>query len=160
MCCNCLFNHPCPIFCPINLSCQGNEVINPVLTQSFGFFSNNDVGTIAANAIIPISLQEVSGDGISANTTTAGAINLLGGTYEISYFVQGIVPAGGTISTALRLNGDVISGSEIEQTQTPGDVVNMSKTIVFTTLLSGTLELFNSSEATTFDSASVFVRRL
>lgn len=158
--CNCVFNHPCPIFCPINLSCQGNEVVNPALTPSYGFFSNNDVGTIAADAIIPLSLQEVEGNGISASTTTAGAINLLGGTYEISYFVQGIVPDGGTISTALRLNGVVISGSEIEQIQTPGEVVNMSKTIVFTTLSSGTLELFNSSEETTFDSASVFIRRL
>ena len=156
----CIFNHPCPIFCPIDLSCRGNEVINPDLTESYGFFSNNDVGSILPNAIIPLSLQEVEGDGISASVTTFGAINIFGGTYEITYFAQGVVPENGTISAALRLNGVVLSGSEIEQTQTPGDIVNMSKTIVFTTLQSGTLELFNSADETIFDSASVFIRRL
>lgn len=158
---NCFCNHPCPIFCSINLTCQGNEVVNPVLTQSYAFFSNNDVGTVETNAIIPLSLSQVSGDSISASTTTDGAINLLSGTYEISYFAQGTVPSSGTISVSLGLDGTEIPGSEISQTLDLGSEVTMSKTILVSVTQESTLELVNnSSQTTNFDSASIFVRRL
>jgi len=158
---NCFLNHPCPIFCSTNLTCQGNEVVNPVLTQSFAFFSNNDVGAIETGAIIPLSLSQVSGDSISASTTTEGAINLLPGIYEVAYFAQGTNSPSSTISVSLELNGTQILGSEISQTLDVGSEVAMSKTIVISVAQESTLELVNnSSQTTTFDSASVFVRRL
>ena len=154
----CRFNHPCPIWCPCVRRVCRNEVVNPVLTESFGFFNNTAVVAIAENAIIPLSLVEVGGSGILPNG--AGAVTLAAGTYQVSYFASGTIPAGGTLSIKLRLNGVDVSGSVISATEAAGNVASLTQTIVLSTQLGGTLELVNNSTSTTFSLASMLIRRI
>ncbi len=154
----CRFNHPCPIWCPCARRVCRNEVVNPVLTESFGFFNNTSVGVVAANAIIPLNLVELNGSGILPNG--AGGVTLAGGTYQVSYFANGTVPAGGIMSVKLRLNGVDVPGSVISVTETAGNVASLTQTIVLTTQQGGTLELVNNSTATNFSLASMLIRRI
>lgn len=159
----CIFNHPCPILCPSNLACiGGNNIINPILpTNQYGFFNNTAPGGIATNAIIPVTLSVGIGTAITASTTTSGAVTLLAGTYEISYFVEGTIPSGGTISAKLSLNGTDVPGSTLTNTATAGNVVNLGKTIIITVNQTSTLQLVNTtSETTTYSNASMSIKRL
>lgn len=158
----CIFNHPCPIFCPINLACKGgNDIINPIITTDYGFFNNLSVGAVATQTIIPVGFVQGSGSGILPSTTTSGAVTLSAGTYEISYSVSGTVPASGTISAKLQINGVDVSGSTISATQTAGNAVNLSRTIVITIPQTSTLQIVNnSSDSTTYTNASLFIRSI
>ena len=158
----CIFNHPCPIFCPINLACRGgNEIVNPIITSDFGFFNNLSVGEIASQGIIPVGFVQGSGAGILPSTITSGAVTLSAGTYEISYSVSGTVPASGTISAKLQVNGVDVSGSTISTTQTAGNAVNLSRTIVITVPQTSTLQIVNnSSDATTYTNASLLIKNI
>lgn len=159
----CVFNHPCPIFCPfVNLACNGgNDIINPIITSDFGFFNNTVGGAIASQAIIPVGFVQGSGTGVLPSTTTAGAVTLSAGTYEISYSAAGTVPASGTISIKLQINGVDVAGSIISGTQTVGNAVNLARMIVITVPQTSTLQLVNnSSGTTTYTNASMFVRSI
>lgn len=153
----CRFNHPSPIWCPCARRVCRNEVVNPVLTESFGFFNNTAVGTIVANATLPLNIVEISGSGISSNG--AGAINLASGTYQVSYFASGEIPASGTLSLRLQINGSTVNGSAISSSEDVGDVESLTQTIVLRTA-GGVLEIVNNSSATNFSLASVLVRRI
>ncbi len=155
----CQFNHPCPIFCPsINLTCT-NEVVNPDFDNDFGFFNNLAVGTIASQAIIPVSL--VTSEGTSISSNGAGGVTLVPGSYEVSYLANGTVPASGTLSIKLQLNGVDLSGSVLNATQTAGDVVSLTQTMIISTTNTNTLNLVNnSSDDTTFTYASLSIRRI
>ncbi len=158
----CIFNHPCPILCPSNLGCiGGNNIINPILpTNQYGFFNNTAPGSIATNAIIPVTLSVGAGSDITTSPTT-GAVRLLAGTYEISYFAEGTIPSGGTISAKLSLNGTDVPGSTLTNTATAGNVVNLGKTIIITVNQTSTLQLVNAtSETTTYSNASMSIKRL
>ena len=154
----CVFNHPRPIFCPINLSCT-NEVVNPSFGNDFGFFNNLNVGVIDSQARIPASLVVSEGFSVSADGT--GAVTLIAGSYEVSYLANGNVPASGTLSIKLRLNGVDLSGSVIQINQTSGDIVNLNQTMIISILETSTLELANnSSDSATIQYASISVRRI
>lgn len=156
----CVCNHPCPIFCPfIDLTCQ-NEVVNPVVSSAFGFFNNLSVGAIASGAQIPVSLVILGGDG-GGIVPNAGGVTVTPGTYEINYFAGGTVPAGGTLSIGLTLDGVSVAGSQVSSTQSAGSTVNLTRTIVVSAIDGGTISLVNTSgEAATFSFASMFLRRL
>lgn len=157
----CCFNHPCPIRCPwiCPTACR-NEVVNPTFTESFGFFRNITPGTITSNAIIPLNLVQSGGSGISS--TGAGAISLAAGTYEVTYFANGTIPASGTMSIKLRLNGVDVAGSIISDTQDTGNISTLTQTIVLRVeSINGILELVNNSaDSATFSLASMFTRRI
>ena len=155
----CVFNHPCPIWCPqVNLECR-NDVVNPQFGNDFGFFNNLAVGEIAAQGIIPVSL--VTSEGISILSNGAGGVNLLAGAYEISYFASATVPAGGSVEIKLQLNGADVSGSAIATTASVGTNVNLTQTIIVSLLEGGTLNLVNNTgEAVNFSTASIAVRRI
>lgn len=157
----CVFNHPCPIWCPfVNLSCT-NDVINPILQNDFGFFNNLAVGAISTQSIIPVGLVVNRGPSITQSNTTAGAVNLLAGTYEISYLANGTVPAGGSMSIKLRLNGFDVSGSTLTTTQTAGNVASLTQTMILTVPQTSTLALVNNSaNTTTYSYASMSIKRL
>ncbi len=155
----CRVNHPRPICCPCARRVCRNEVVNPVLTENFGFFNNTAVGTIASNAIIPLTTVQTSGSGVVSNN--AGGIILAAGTYQVSYFANGTVPVGENISIALRVNGAELSGSKVTVTGTAGNVASLTQTIVIPLAQSGTLELVNSSlENVTYSLASMLIRRI
>lgn len=158
--CNCCcFNHPCPIWCPCARRACTNEVVNPVITESFGFFNNTSVGTIGQEDNIPLNLVQIGGGGI--NTNGSGSIILSAGTYQISYFASGTIPASGLISIKLRLNSQDVAGSIISATQTTEDTTTLTQTIVINVPQDGAiLEVVNNSTATTFSLASVFIRRI
>lgn len=158
--CNCCcFNHPCPILCSCARRRCTNEVVNPVLSESFGFFNNTAVGTIAQEDNLPLNLVQLGGGGI--NTNGAGAITLAAGTYQISYFASGIVPASGTVSIKLRSNAVDVPGSVISETQTVGETATVTQTMVINAPQDGAIvEVVNNSAATTFSLASVFIRRI
>ena len=153
----CRFNHPSPIWCSCARRVCRNEVVNPVLTESFGFFNNTAVGTIVANATLPLNIVEISGSGISSNG--AGAINLASGTYQVSYLASGEISASGTLSVRLQINGSTVNGSAISSSEDAGDVESLTQTIVLRTA-GGVLEIVNNSSATNFSLASVLVRRI
>ena len=157
-CCWC--NHPYPIWCPASRFCScSNEVVNPIDVSSFGFFRNTAVGTVGANAIIPLAIVQGGGAGISA--TGGGAIALAAGIYEVTYFANGTIPASGTLSIKLRLNGVDVAGSVISDTQTTGNVSSLTQTVVITVSQAGIIELANNStDEVTFTVGSLFVRRI
>ena len=156
----CILNHPCPIFCPfIDFTCS-NEVVNPIVANSFGFFNNTVGGEVAAGGIIPVSLVLLGGEG-GGILSNMGSVTLTPGTYEVNYFAGGVVPAGNSISISLALNGTTISGSTVSSTQSAGNTVNLTRTIVVYVENGGTLSLVNSTlQPTNFNFASVFIRRL
>ena len=154
----CVFNHPCPICCPVNLSCR-NEVVNPILGTAYGFFNNTTGGTFASEQIIPVELVVFGGEGISPSGN--GGVILSAGTYEVNYFAGGTIPASGTLSVKLRLNGVDVDGSIVSSTQDVGSTVNLTRTIVVTVAEGSVLELINNTnENATFSFASMFIRRL
>lgn len=151
----CVFNHPCPIFCPINLQCS-NEVVNPIISGPFAFISNNAVGEIASQGIIPLPITNYL-----ALMPANGGVVLPAGTFEVSYFAGATVPASGQISVSLTLDGLTLSGSTISATSTAGNNVNSNRTIVISAPAGGVLQLINSGEsAVTFSFASMFVKQL
>ncbi len=156
----CIYNHPCPIFCPfIDFTCL-NEVVNPIVSSSFGFFNNIVGGSFASNGLIPVSLVLLGGEG-GGILPSEGSVVLSPGTYEINYFAGGIVPAGGSVSVSLSLNGSIVSGSTITSTQSVGNSVNLTRTIVVSALNGGTISLLNTTnETTNFTFASMFIRKL
>lgn len=158
----CIFNHPCPIYCPfLNLSCRGgNRIVNPVLTNQFAFFNNLSVGAINSSTIIPLSFVQGEGNNISPSSTT-GAVNLLAGIYEVTYFAQGNVPESGNLSIKLRLNGLDVDGSGISNVTTSNNVSTLTQTILISVKQTSILELVNnSSDTTTYTQASMFLRRI
>jgi len=153
----CIFNHPCPICCPINLACT-NQVVNPIVGTAFGFFNNPFGGTIASQDVIPVGLVTYGGEGIASS---GNGVFLTAGSYEVNYFAGGTVPASGTLSIKLRINGVDVSGSIISSLQAVGTSVNLTRTIVITVPTNSELQLINnSSDTAVFSFASVFVRRL
>ena len=153
----CIYNHPCPIRCPINLSCT-NEVVNPIISSAYGFFNNTIGGTIGAESQIPLGLIIYGGEGISSIN---GGVAITPGVYEVNYFAGGTIPAGGTFGIKLQLNGVDVAGSAVSSTQDAGETVNLTRTIVVSALQGGVLELINDTdESVDISFASMFVRRL
>lgn len=160
---HCVYNHPCPIYCSSNLACQGgNNIVNPIVpNHQYGYFNNLNVGQISADAIIPVTLDLGLGTAITESTTTTGAITLLAGEYEVSYFAEGTIPAGGTMAIKLQLNNTDIPNTTLTSTQTVGNVVNLFQTIFITVPQTSTLKLVNAgTEETTFAGASVAIHKL
>lgn len=154
----CIFNHPCPIFCPsVNLECE-NQVVNPLLGQGYAFFNNTDVGLIESSAQIPLSPVILGGGTI---LPSGEGVLLPTGVYEVNYFASGTVPQGETLSIALQLGGTLVEGSQISATTTAGTTTNLTRTIVISVAQSSLLTLQNTtSQAADFSFASLFVRSL
>lgn len=158
---HCCCNHPRPILCPFSLDCDSNQVVNPILDTQFGFFNNTTTNTVLAQDTIPVFLVQSSGTSITPSLTTNGAVNLLAGTYEVSYFANGTVPANGNFSIKLEIDGVEVSGSVLNATQTAGEVASLTQTMIITVNQTSTLELVNNSADTTvFTNASMAIRRL
>ncbi len=156
----CCPNSPRPIFVFGNCS-TSNDVVNPIIPSSFGFFENTLGGTVAADEIIPVSLSSSRGVNVTASTTTAGAVNLVPGTYEITYFVNGTIPASTVMSVALSANGTEIAGSISTVSGTAGNQVTVSKTIVLTVTANTTLQLTNTgSDSLTISNANIVVKEM
>lgn len=158
---NCFFNHPRPIFCPaLRVDCE-NQIVNPVILGDYGYFYNTAPGEIETEEQIPLTLVVSRGTSITASTTTPGAINLLPGTYEITYTVGGIITEGGTLSVELELNGVDVVGSALTETGTTGNEVNLSNTLLLNVSSISTLQLINNTaETATFTFAGVAITRL
>lgn len=154
----CCPNTPRPIF--VFGDCDNNtSVVNPVVLPSFGFFENNLGGTVPVNSIIPVTLTSSQGSNVTASTSTAGAVTLAPGRYEITYFVNGTIPASTTMSVALRANGVQVTGSTATVSGTAGNQAILTKTIVLTVLSSTTLELYNAgSDTLTISNANILVK--
>ncbi len=151
----CVFNHPCPIFCPfVNLQCS-NDVINPVISTGFAFLTNTTGGSFAAGGVIPLTLA--SGEIVQIS----GGVQLGAGSYEINYFASGTVPTSGTLGVALSVNGSVVTQSLVSVSGAAGTSVNLQRTTVITVPQGGVLTLVNNSgTAATFSQASMLVRQL
>lgn len=157
----CFFNHPTRIVCPTIITECRNEVINPVITNDFGYFYNTAVGEIDSGEIIPVMMVLGRGPNITPSITTTGAVTLQPGTYQISYSAEGTVPASGSISVGLRINGVGQPGTAITETTTAGDVVSMSRTIMINIGTISTLELINTGvETTTYTFGNLAITRL
>ncbi len=150
----CVFNHPCPIFCPfVNLQCS-NEVLNPVISTGFAFLTNTG-GSFVAGGVIPLTLTS------GAIMQASGGVQLGAGTYEINYFAGGTIPGNGVLSIALSVNGTVDTQSVVSVSGTAGNFANLQRTIVITVPQNSILTLVNnSSSAVTFSQTSMFVRQL
>lgn len=156
----CCPNTPNPIWV-IGSCSNSNDVINPIIPQSFGFFQNVLGGSVPTGSIIPVTLSSSRGGMVTQSTTTSGAVNLMPGTYEITYFVNGTVPASGTLSVALRANGAQVAGSTASVTQTASNQVAVSKTIVLSVPTNTTLELYNAgTDALTISNANILVKEI
>lgn len=155
----CCRNHPRPIFCCQRLECSQNEVVNPVVQGSFGFFNNTSIATYSQNEIIPLVAVMSQGAGVSS--TSAGGVLLSAGTYQITYFAQGRLLEDGEISVGLRLNGQEIAGTRLVQSGQSGEVKNLSQTILFGIVEGSILEIVDLGEQNaTFSLASLYVVRV
>jgi len=141
---NCFCNHPCPIFCR-RLRCCTNDVVNPILTESFGYFNNTSTLTVGSFDTIPVFFVLGQGTSVVQSDSVNGAVTLAQGTYEVSYFANVVIPASGTANIALTINGAVVSGSQVEVTGTAGEVRPVSQTIMVSVAQASTLELINNS---------------
>lgn len=157
----CVFNHPCPIFCPFLPSGCENEVVNPqIADSSFGFFSAVNQ-TVAPDGLIPLNLAQGNGLDVTQSTVITGAVALLAGTYQITFSAGGTSTSSGLLSVGLRLNGVEVSNSTASASATAGQTVNLTNTIVLTTSQGGILELVNNSaNTTTYGYANLFVRSI
>lgn len=157
----CIFNHPVPICCPfVNLDCTENTVVNPVLGGDFAFFNNTVGGDFVSQSLIPVGLVQSNGVSIVPNGNT-GSVVLTPGSYEVNYFAGGNVPASGTMSIKLQLNGVDVDGSIINGTQDSGDAINLTRTVTLFIPQTSILGLINnSSDTTTHTFASMFIRKL
>lgn len=155
----CCPNTPRPIF--VFGDCDNNNsVVNPVVLPSFGFFENNLGGTVPVNTIIPVTLTSSQGNNVSASST-AGAVTLAPGRYEITYFVNGTLPASTTMSVALRANGVQVAGSTSTASGTAGNQTTLTKTIVLTVPVTTTLELYNNgTDALTISNVNILVKEI
>lgn len=156
----CCPNTPNPIW--VLGSCSNsNNVVNPVILSSFGFFQNTLGGAVTTGAIIPVTLASSQGSKITQSTTTAGAVNLTPGTYEITYFVNATIPASGNLTVGLRANGIQVEGSTATVTNTASNQIALSKTIVLTVPANTTLELYNAgTDTVTISNANITVKEL
>ena len=156
----CCPNSPRPIWVFGNCS-TSNDVVNPIIPTSFCFFENNLGGTVTTGSIIPVGLTSSLGGKITASTTTAGAVNLTPGTYEITYFVNGTIPASTTMSVGLRANGVQVAGSISTVSGTAGNQATVSKTIVLTVASNTMLELYNTgTDSLTISNANIVVKEI
>ncbi len=157
---NCCFNFPIPIFCPfIDFRECSNTVINPTLASDFAFLNNTIPSTIASQGIIPVYFVNMSGNSMIPSGN--GGLSLTSGTYEVNYFVGTTIPASGNASIAMSLNSQQIDGSQIILSQTTGDLVNLTRTLVINVPNGGILTLNNaSSDALNVSFASIFIRKL
>ena len=152
--------NPRPIYCPLVVQSQ-NNIVNPVITNQFGFFNNTTPGTIEDETIIPLTLVNGRGTNITQSTTTTGAVTLLPGTYEVSYTANGTTPTGESVSVALQLNGVEVSGSVVTESGTAGTNVTIGQTMILNVPTTSTLSLVNTSgETTEFLLASMTINRL
>ena len=152
--------NPRPIYCPLLVQSQ-NNIVNPVVTNQFGYFNNPSPETIENNTIIPLSLVTGRGTNITQSTTTTGAITLLPGTYQVSYMANGVTPTGENVTITLELNGVEVAGSAVTASGAAGTSVVLGQTIIVNVPGTSTLELVNTSgETTEFFSASMTINRL
>ncbi|MBR1890100.1 MAG: hypothetical protein IJ817_00250 [Clostridia bacterium] len=157
----CFFNHPIRIVCPNVVTQCSNDIINPVILNDYAFFNNTGATEIAPDTTIPVTLVINRGSNITQSITTTGAISLQPGVYEVTYSVTGTIPAGGTIETELELNGVTISGSTLTVSQTAGETISMSQTLIINVPAISTLQLINAgAEETTFSYVGVTLNRL
>ena len=153
----CVFNHPCPIFCPINLACS-NNIQNPTLPNEFAFLNNLAPSSIASNAVIPLGLANFFGNFV---VPSDNGVSLTAGVYEVSYSVSGIIPENNTFSVGLNLDGVEVAGSTMTSAQQSTNEVNIQRTIVVNVPFGGLLQLVNkSSQSVDFSFASMFIRQL
>jgi hypothetical protein len=153
----CIFNHPCPIFCPLLSGCSENTVVNPTIADAFGFFSNTVGGEVGSQSIIPLTF--VQGNGAVVQSSTTGAVEISAGTYQVTYLAGGTVPASGTLSIKLRLDGFDVTSSTLNGTQTSTNFVNLTQSIVISVSQTSVLELVNnSSTSAKFSYASMVIR--
>lgn len=157
---NCRCNHPCPICCCRLRNCT-NDIVNPVIRGDFGYFNNTSTQTIASSERIPVSFVLGEGTSIVASEDVSGAVTLAQGTYEISYFANATIPAGASVSIALRLNGAIVPGSTVVVTGTAGEVVPVSQVIMVNVLQRSTLELVNVTAGSVVTNlASMSIKKL
>lgn len=156
----CCPNSPRPIFVFGDCS-TSTDIINPIIPTSYGFFENNLGGAVATGGIIPVTATSLRGSKITASTTTSGAVNLTPGTYEITYFVNGTIPASATMSVGLESNGTQIAGSTATISGTAGNQATVQKTIVLTVTENTTLGLYNlGTDSLTISNANLVVKEL
>lgn len=158
----CCPNNPRPIFTRSLGLCSPNTVVNPpIATTSFAFFTNNNVGIIASGDSIPLTITQSRDSDITQSLSVFGAVTLLPGIYQITYFVQGDIPTGGEISIGVHQNGVQLIDSVATQSGTTGTSVSISKTIVLNVNVTSTLQLINESgESVDFSTANMFISKL
>ncbi len=156
----CIFNHPIPIFCPLLRSCDQRQIVNPTFANGFGVFTNAGA-TVAAGTSVPLTFSQGYGTAISQSLTTPGAVELLAGSYIVNYSLNGTIPAGGTMTLSLWLNGAVVPNSTVSITGTAGQNTTLTGFAVVTLPQTGTLQLANTgAQAITAASANVIIRSL
>lgn len=123
------------------------------------YVGNNTTQTVAANTIIPIA--QLSQSPTTTMTASNNAVNITqSGTYLVSYFINGSVPAD-DLSVTLYQNGAPVVGEEITLANTATAASSGSKTVLLNVIAPSTLSLYNTSaQALTSDSATLTVLKL
>ena len=98
----CCPNTPNPIWVFGQCNQGSNNVVNPITALSYGYFQAPTTGEVTTNTAIPLTLTTSRGTLITSGG--ADSVSLDAGTYLITYSVNALVPASGTLSTSLQLN--------------------------------------------------------
>ena len=104
---------------------------------------------MAANADVPLQNNSVlTGTGIT-HTAGQSAVTLSAGTYLISWQADATIPASGTASLGLFVNGVADQNSQSSTTGTASTVARLSGTTMLAVTTPTTVSLQNTSTSTT-----------
>lgn len=119
----------------------------------------NTATTVATDTIIPIT--QIAATPSTTLSVTSNAVTLPSGTYLISYGGSGVSGDAQTdLEIGLFLDGTQITGEEILLANTVSTLGSASKTIILSTS-GGALSLHNNStEQSTFNSATLTVTKI
>lgn len=138
----CCPNSPRPIFVFGDCS-MSNDVVNPIIPTSVGFFENILGSTVTSGGIIPLTLTSSRGSKIYSGTQI-GTIVLTPGVYEINYSINAQIPTSGNASIILSENGAQSASSIVTASGTVGSEVSMSKTIIVDIENQTTMQILNN----------------
>lgn len=128
-------------------------------TNDIIYAGNNATATVAASTDIPISL--ITATSGTTMSVSGNSVNLpAAGIYLVSYFFDGSRDTADSISVSLYLNGAIVPGETITETNVADGLSAASKTVLVSTNAAATLSLRNASTGSVnFSSATLTVLR-
>ncbi len=142
------------------LSQSTTTVINPIILPTWAYANFIVPQDVWVGSVVGVRKQVSSGSGIIDNLD--GSFILSGGTYNIEFSANGIIPNASGMGLALVLDGVVIEESRAVSTGAGGDISDLAGRAIFNVESSGSLlALINvGSQNLTLNRASITINKI